>query len=333
MRYRARTRALPSLLAGLVLALGCGGTAPAPDDQAATAPADSAPADSAAAARAPTRIEIRGVDLHLLGNAIARVRRLEGTVVSTRPGQPVPLDDATGYAIEVDSGETWVGYADLSAVLNEYTFDFDGAPIADLEMTREEDSEDEVELKGRLKHGLHVGFEIEGRPEITPDGRIRIRTTSIQALEIPVGGLMHALGLEPGDVMGNLEQRGLSFDGDDMILDASRALPPPRMRGPVTAVRVEEDGILLTFGRSRGSSRPSRSNYLAFRGGVIKIGKMTQNDSNLTITDADPRDPFDFFGEHMNQQLAAGYSKMSEEGALTMFVPDYQDMQRGVELP
>lgn len=258
---------------------------------------------------------------------MVRVRRLEGIVRSNQPGEPVPLDDPTGYTIEVDSGETWVGYHDLSVVMNEYTLDFEGAPIASLEMTREEnpDKPDEVELKGRLRHSF-IRFEIEGRPEVTEDGRIRIRTSSIQALEIPVGGLLHALGLEAADLMGNMEERGLTFDGDDMILDASRALPPPRMRGPVTAVRVEEAGLDLTFGPARRSSQQGRSNYLAFRGGVIKIGRMTQYDAHLTIVDADPRDPFDFFGEHMNRQLAAGYSKMSEAGALTMFVPDFEDI-------
>jgi hypothetical protein len=105
------------------------------------------------------------------------------------------------------------------------------------------------------------------------------------------------------------------------------------MRGPVTGVRVEEEGFLLTFGSARRSPGRSRANYLAFRGGLIQIGRMTQYGADLTIVDADPRDPFDFFGDRLNQQLAAGYSKMSEAGALTMYVPDYSDMRRGVELP
>lgn len=318
----------------LILLACCGRTAPEPVDGSATARADSASADSAAA-RTPTRIEIVGVDLHVLENAIVRVRRLQGTVVNARPGRAVALDDPSAFTIEVVRGEAWVSYADLSTVMNEYTFAFDGAPIKHLEMAREEDTEDEIELKGRVERGLllPLSFEIEGRPEVAPDGRIRIRTTSIQAFDIPVRGLLHTLDLEPADILGNLEARGLTFDGDDMILDLSRALPPPRMRGPVSGIRVEEDGLLMTFGPARRSSRSSRSNYLAFRGGIIRIGRMTQYDADLTIVDADPRDPFDFFSERMNSQLSAGYSKMSETGALTMYVPDFGDMRRGVDLP
>jgi len=324
------------LLAGCVgLALGCGDEAPAPAGEATKAAADSIAADSAAHAAGagePTRIQIVGVELRVFEDAVVRVRRLEGTVAGDRPGEPIALDDPNRYTIEIESGETWIGYADLSRVMNDYTFA--GGPVGHLEMAREEDEDERgrVELKGRLKSGLGVPFEIEGTPEATPDGKIRIRTEAIQALEISVGGLMHALGLEPGDILGGMEERGLTFEGDDMILDASRALPPPRMRGPVTAVRVEDDGLLLTFGPARRAPA-GRANYLRFRHGVIKIGRMDQYDADLTITDADPRDPFDFFGERMNRQLAAGYSKMSEAGSLEMFVPDFDDMQRGVELP
>lgn len=53
---------------------------------------------------------------------------------------------------------------------------------------------------------------------------------------------------------------------------------------------------------------------------------MTQTDADLRILDDDPRDPFDFFPGQMNRQLAAGYAKMSVDGALTMFVPDYGDI-------
>ena len=321
----------------LLLALACGRRSPAPAPESTTASRDSVIADSAAhaaAAQAPTRIEIVGVDLRVFENAIVHVRRLEGIVVGNLSGLPIPLDDPAGYTIEVESGETWIGYAHLSRIMNDYTFAFDGAPIGHLEMAREEDEDerDRIELKGRLESGLGLPFEIEGRPEVTPDGKIRIRTMDIEALEISVDGLMHALGLDAEDLIGNMEERGVTFDGDDMILDASRALPPPRMRGSVTAVRVEDDGLLLTFGPARPMPE-GRTNYLRFRHGVIKIGRMTQYDADLTITDADPRDPFDFFGEQMIRQLAAGYTKMSEAGALTMFVPDFADMARGQDLP
>lgn len=277
----------------------------------------------------PTRVEIVGVDLRLFEDASIHVTRLVGTASSGRAGEPVVLDDNRAYTIDVKGAETWIGWSDLSVVLNEYTFAFDDAPVGDLKIAREEDEDqrDQVELKGDLESALGLRFEIEGRPEVTPDGRIRIRTTSVQALHIPVEGLMHALGLDAADLMGNLEERGIAFDGDDLILDASRAFPPPRMSGRVAAVRVEEGGLAITLGDPGMAPRPGRSNHLWFRGGTIRIGRMTQTDADLLIVDQDPRDPFDFFGERMTRQLAAGYTKMRVDGGLTMFVPDYADIR------
>jgi hypothetical protein len=268
------------------------------------------------------------VDLRLFEDATIHVTRLAGTASSLRPGEPVKLDDNNAYTIEVEGAEARIGWSDLSAILNEYTFAFDGAPVDDLTIDREEDEDqrDQVELKGDLKSALGLRFEIEGRPEVTPDGRIRIRTTSVQALDIPVEGLMHALDLDAADLMGNLEERGLAFEGDDLILDASLAFPPPRMRGRVVAVSVGEAGLSITLGDPGAAPRPGNANHLWFRDGTIRIGRMTQTDADLRILDDDPRDPFDFFPGQMNRQLAAGYAKMGVDGALTMFVPDYGDI-------
>lgn len=35
------------------------------------------------------------------------------------------------------------------------------------------------------------------------------------------------------------ESKGLRVEGDDLILDSEKLLPPPRIRGRVTAVRIE----------------------------------------------------------------------------------------------
>jgi hypothetical protein len=312
-------------LACLVLAMGCRGPA-SPANRGAPAEVDTLAATETGAL---TRVEIVDVDLRVFADARIHVLRLAGTASSVRPGEPVPLDDKNAYTIDVDGAYTWVGWSDLSAILNEYTFAFDGAPVDDLSIDREEDEDqrDEVELTGDLEGVLGLRFEIEGRPEVTPDGRIRIRTTSVQALDIPVGGLMHALGLEAADLMGNLEDRGLDFDGDDLILDAGRAFPPPRMSGRVRSVTVEEDGMSIVIGDRSAAPAAGAANHLWFRGGTIRIGRMTQTNADLRILDADPRDPFDFYGDRMNEQLAAGYAKMRADGGLTMFVPDFDEIR------
>jgi hypothetical protein len=115
-------------------------------------------------------------------------------------------------------------------------------------------------------------------------------------------------------------------------LDAAQMLPPPKMRGRITAVRIQGDEIIQTFGGARKllAGKPSGGNYMWYRGGVLKFGKLTMNDTDMQLIDADPTDPFDFFPDHYKDQLVAGYSKTTATGGLLVYMPDYGKISRPV---
>ena len=119
--------------------------------------------------------------------------------------------------------------------------------------------------------------------------------------------------------------KGISVDDNDIILDPAQVLPPPKMRGRITAVRIEGDEIVQVFGTEKPSSakKPSLSNYMWYRGGVLRFGKLTMHDTDMRLNDADPSDPFDFFPDHYNEHLVAGYSKTTASGGLVVHMPDY----------
>jgi hypothetical protein len=51
-------------------------------------------------------------------------------------------------------------------------------------------------------------------------------------------------------------------------------------------------------------------------------------DADMRLIDADPSDPFDFFPDHYNDQLVAGYSKTTASGGLLVYVPDYSKISK-----
>jgi hypothetical protein len=55
----------------------------------------------------------------------------------------------------------------------------------------------------------------------------------------------------------------------------------------------------------------------------MRFGKLTMNDTDMQLIDADPTDPFDFFPDHYKDQLVAGYSKTTVTGGLLVYMPDY----------
>jgi len=82
--------------------------------------------------------------------------------------------------------------------------------------------------------------------------------------------------------------------------------------------------------RKSQAGKPSGGNYMWYRGGVLKFGKLTMNDTDMQLIDADPTDPFDFFPDHYKDQLVAGYSKTTATGGLLVYMPDYGKISRPV---
>jgi len=56
------------------------------------------------------------------------------------------------------------------------------------------------------------------------------------------------------------------------------------------------------------------------------------NNVDMRLIDADPTDPFDFFPDHYNDQLVAGYSKTTASGGLRVYMPDYNKISKGLTL-
>ena len=94
-------------------------------------------------------------------------------------------------------------------------------------------------------------------------------------------------------------------------------------------MRVQGDEIIQIFGEDTPNSAAKKplSNYVAYRGGILRFGRLTMNDVDMQLIDADPRDPFEFFPDHDNDQWV-GYSKMTSSGGLRVYMPDYNKISK-----
>jgi hypothetical protein len=142
---------------------------------------------------------------------------------------------------------------------------------------------------------------------------------------------MNAFGLELADVVNLKERRDVTIDGDDLVIAPGQVLPPPEIRGRLTAAAIKAGRLVLEFrtpGVSQAAEARERQNYVLLSGGSIRFGKLTMRDADLRLIDADPRDPFDFYPAKYDRQLVAGYSKNTARGGLRTFMPDYDDLAR-----
>jgi hypothetical protein len=279
--------------------------------------------ESLAAGGGNPRVHIRNVHLMVNPEVTLEVRELYGRLVPLRKGQIPVFDDPRSFGIEISHATAAFSTASMTALLNGYTFAYPGAPLRQLQV---EARDGKLWQKGILHKGVDVPFEMEGELSVRPDGLLKVHPTSIKVAGIVSKRLLDALGIELMNVIKVRHDRGVAIDGDDLLLDPNRLLPPPKISGKLGAVHIEGDRIVLEFvgaGPSKGLD-PSAGvrNYMYFKGGQLRFGKLTMRDTDLVIADADSQDPFRFYLAQYRRQLVAGYSKTMPDLGLVSFMPD-----------
>jgi hypothetical protein len=265
---------------------------------------------------------MQNVDFYVDPQIPLRIRRLDGTIRS-KTGGPVLFDQKESFVIHVSSGEVALTGADLSLLLNKYVFNYRGSPLRNIKVTT---SGSEIIQKGTLHKVFPMPFEIHASLSVTTDGRIRIHPTRTEIMGLHVDKLMKGLGLALDEVINLRKAKGASIKDNDIYLDPSLILPPPQIEGHVTAIRVEGSQVIQTFGSvatiARQTPDPAQRNYMFYKGGTLRFGKLMMLDAEMLITDLDPGDPFRFELDNYKPQLVAGYSKTLSSGALEVFMRD-----------
>jgi len=118
-------------------------------------------------------------------------------------------------------------------------------------------------------------------------------------------------------------------DGDSFLIDPQTAFPAPHIRARVAGVQVTGDGIVLRLGDGAPQMKTGeKGNYIAIRGGRIEYGRDEMFDSNLTMVDSSPRDPFEFYLNDYWKQMVAASIKVTPDQGLRIRVPDYSKIGR-----
>jgi hypothetical protein len=303
----ARTRLLGSILLAAAVPRGA-------DGQAASGPV--------------VQAQMRNVAFHVDSTAVLAIHYARGALRRTAPQHPPYLDDKRSFVLDLDTARIGISPASLAMVINRYTFNYPGSPLRKLEITIEH---------GRLhQHGkMHgISFDVLGELSLTPEGDLRLHPTSIKAVGIKVGGLMKFFGLRLEKLVNTDRARGVRIDHDDFILSPTELLPPPAVAGRLGAVALTDDEIVQIFRPPDGHAAKALSppvkaeNYMFFRGGVLRFGKLTMDDTDLMIVDANQRDVFDFWLDRYNDQLVAGGSRNTRDHGLIVEMPDFGTVGR-----
>jgi hypothetical protein len=270
-------------------------------------------------------VQMRHVDYHIDSSIVLRTRFLRGELRPTSPEHPPYFDEKTSFTIVIDSADVAMSPQNLGDLLNRYTFAYPGSPLHHLKLSVEKG---QLKQQGTLRG---VSFTILGDLSLTKTGELRLHPTSVKAVGMKVGGLMKFLGLNLEKLVKVQGARGVRIEKDDFYLDPAALLPPPLVKGKVNAIEVTDTALFLTFHPTDSTKvkeltvpNPKATNYMFYRGGVLRFGKLTMHDTDLLIVDAVPEDPFDFFLDQYNAQLVAGYSKNTPDHGLITVMQDWK---------
>ena len=279
-----------------------------------------------------TRTEFRNVDFHMTSDVVLDIHYLDGDMRSVAGGQPVVFDNKSSFVIDIDTAMVGLTPANLANLMNRHVFAYSGAPLRKLRFAVKGD---QLVQSGVLHKVVDIPFEITAALSVTTEGQIRIHPTAMRIFGVDGMGLMKALGIELDKLLDLRKAKGVSVQGNDLLLQPDRLLPPPAIAGRVVAVRVADGEVVQIFGHDSGSTSASAvqlapldsaaANFMRFQGGTLRFGKLFMVHADMEIIDSDQHDPFDFSIDEYNRQLVAGYSRNTVDGSLKVYMPDLAD--------
>ncbi len=268
--------------------------------------------------------EMRNVIYHFTDSISVHITYLEGDLVPVgKPGIPV-FDDANSFDLAVRSAEISITADALSNALNQYAFAVPDAPIKGIRVSTRGGK---LKINGRLHSKGDLPFESEGSLAVTSEGEIRVHTERVKAAHLPVKGLMDMLGETISKMVDTRKVRGVRSEKDDLILTPSELFPPPHIEGRLSSITIRGNEIVQQYGTASVPSHKMTGNYMSYRGAQLRFGKLTMSDTDLTLIDMNPEDPFDFYLPHYKDQLVAGYTKTTPTFGLRSYFRDYNKLR------
>src|SRR6478736_8531712 len=235
------------------------------------------------------KVQMHNVMYHFTDQIAVHLINVGGSLVPTSTGHIPVFDDKNSFELQIAAAEMTMDPQSLANVLNTHVFSAKDAPLKDIAVTIENGR---LKIKGKLHKKGDIGFETEGQLSATADGKIRLHAEKIKALHLPVKGLMDLFGIEIADLIKTGKVRGVQAEKDDLILDPREILPPPKISGQVTAIRLEGNNIVQIFGdpQKYAWGHVSEKNYMAYRGNKLQFGKLLMSDTDLVLIDPAPKD-------------------------------------------
>jgi hypothetical protein len=270
---------------------------------------------------APTNVSAHNLLLRKGPQFRIYIRWLRGEMVRTRTNIAPSFDNPDSFVLLIRKGVIHVNLGDIGNFLKTTNF-----PLKNI-LVRGQGNQ--VKLTGTVhKMLLPLPVELLSTVSATADGRIHLHVDKINVLKIPLKALLGGLHVEIDDIVGASVLPGIEVSGNDLFLNTTQLLPPPHIRGLLTSVTVAAPDIVLIYGNANNDEAQLAQwrNFLRLEGGTLDFGKLSMHPVDLTLIDASNDPWFDLDLVNYRAQLVNGYSRMTPQQGLEIFMPDLDEL-------
>jgi hypothetical protein len=272
----------------------------------------------------PTRVYAHNLVLRKGPDFRIYIRWLNGEMRRTNKRINPSFDEPESFVLEVQRGIIHANIGDISHYLN--TGAVSGSPLTNISITG---NGNQLSLHGTI-HKLHIPLPIglEGTISASPDSRIHLHVDRLSVLKLPVKGLLGDFHLTIADLMRKTSVAGVEVSQNDIYFDTQKLLPPPHIHGLLTRVSFKNPDIEVMYGDAQNDAARTEQwhNFLALKGGTLDFGKLTMHHVDLIMIDASKDAWFDLDLVNYQAQLVNGYTRMTPQAGLEIFMPDLDEL-------
>jgi hypothetical protein len=277
---------------------------------------------------APTSIYVHNLLLRKGPDFRIYIPWLRGNMVRTRHNVNPTFDDPESFVLDVKTGVIRANIGDIGNFLN--LGNVKGSPLRNIILVADGT---QIKLNGTLHKLISMPVELIGTVAATSDNRIQVHVTKLSVLKIPLNGILGGLHVDVSDLFQPKGVPGIEVAGNDIFFDTLKLLPPPHIRGRLTKVRVASPDIEEVYGNAEEAMTRVEQwrNFLPLNDGTIDFGKLTMHHVDITMVDLSDDPWFDLDLNNYQNQLVNGYTRMTPEAGLQIFMPDLDTLPKNKE--
>jgi hypothetical protein len=297
-------------------------SAPAPSSSVVVPGAGNATGAASADDLAPTQVYAHNLLLRKGPHFRIYIGWIRGLMERTHPQVNPSFDDPESFILQIQKGVIHANIGDIGNYLNSASPA--NAPLKNISI---EPDGDQLKLHGTVHKIVPLPIELTGTLTPVPDGRVKFHVTKLSVLKMPLKGLLGGLHIELSDLVHASMIPGVQIVDNDIFFDTQKLLPPPHIHGQLTTVRVSPPDIEVIYGNARNDEAHLAKwhNFLRLTGGTVDFGKLTMHHADLTMIDASKDTWFDLDLVNYQAQLVNGYSRMTPQAGLEIFMPDVDE--------